>query len=64
MLKGQGVQQNLTEAARLFQLSADRHYNQAQYQYAMCLKNGLGVPINLDEAARYKLAADKGHTQA
>jgi TPR repeat protein len=37
----------------------------AQYKYAVCLENGVGVNIDLINAAKgYKLAADHNHEEA
>ena len=52
-------------AARYFKLAADQGHAPAQFRYGLCLKEGEGVPRDLDEAARYfKLSADQGWAPA
>jgi clan AA aspartic protease (TIGR02281 family) len=56
---------NLIEAARYYQLAADKGHAEAQLRLASLNCNGMGVPKNPTECIRlYKLAADAGLTQA
>jgi TPR repeat protein len=50
---------DLVEAARYYKIAADQNHARGQYEYAVCLANGRGVPVDGIAAARYfKLAAD------
>jgi predicted aspartyl protease len=56
---------NLIDAARYYQLAADKGNAEAQFRLAGLNCNGLGVPKNSAECIRlYRLAADAGITQA
>jgi TPR repeat protein len=45
--------------------AADRGEAEAQYEYAVRLANGDGVPVDEGRATRYyKLSADQGHAKA
>jgi TPR repeat protein len=46
-------------------LAADQHFAEAQFDYAVCLANGIGVAIDLTKAAHYyELAADQNLPEA
>jgi TPR repeat protein len=58
---GEGVDRDLSEAARYYKMAADQGLAIAQNNYAFCLQEGEGVDKNLSEAAvYYKMAADQG----
>ena len=62
---GKGVSQNLTEAAKWFQIAAERGHAEAQSKLGDSYNFGFGVPQNTAEAAKwYRLAADQGNTNA
>jgi TPR repeat protein len=62
---GQGLPEDLTEAARLFKLAADQGDAGAQFNLGVVYANGDGVPQDLTKAARLiKLAADQGFAEA
>ena len=62
---GDGVPQDLTEAARLYQLAADQGYAGAQVNLGILYNKGDGVPQDYIEAARwFRLAAHQGLAQA
>ena len=65
LLHGTGVTADVAKGLRLLQLSADQHWPEAQYQWALRLVDGDGVPR--DEAQAVVLvtaAADAGHVAA
>jgi TPR repeat protein len=41
------------EAARYFQLGADQDHAKCLHMYGVCLEEGFGVPISLEDAADY-----------
>jgi TPR repeat protein len=56
---------DLASAARYFKLAADQNHAEAQFEYAVCLSEGLGVSVDLCAAAKYyKLSADQNHAKA
>jgi len=58
---GQGVEQDFTEAARMWRLAANQGVVEAQFRLGQLFLEGDGVPQNVKEAARlYRLPADKG----
>jgi TPR repeat protein len=60
-LKGEGVPQNNTEAAKWLRLSADQGFSYAQFFLGLMYANGHGVPRNDAEAAKlYRFAAVQG----
>jgi TPR repeat protein len=63
--KGEGVEQDLEEAVRLYRLAADRGHADAQKNLGNGYYNGEGVEQDYTEAVRfYRLAADQGHAVA
>ena len=63
--RGEGVQKNMTEAARLYKNAADMGYAPAQYTYSVCLVQGQGVARNSYEARNYwQLAYNQGYGPA
>ena len=63
--KGEGVEQDYTEAARLYRLAAEQGDAVAQYSLGDCYQNGEGVEQDYTEAARlFQLAADQGYADA
>jgi hypothetical protein len=63
--RGEGVQKNMTEAARLYKIAADMGYAPAQYTYSVCLVQGQGVSRNSYEARNYwQLAYNQGYGPA
>ena len=59
------VKKNEAEAYRLWRLSAERGYAEAQYCIAGCYEYGLFVPQDHEEALRwFRLAAAQGHRDA
>jgi TPR repeat protein len=62
---GTGVDQDYTEAARLFRLAADQGHANSLMKLALCYIRGTGVDQNHPEAVRlYRLAADQGYASA
>jgi ankyrin repeat protein len=62
---GNGVPQDLAEAARWQRLSAEQGYSWAQNKLGSMHSMGLGVPRNSGEASKwYRRAADQGHAYA
>ncbi len=51
--RGDGVQKDLPEAARLYKIAADMGYAAAQYTYSACLISGQGVAKNPSAARAY-----------
>jgi TPR repeat protein len=63
--EGEGVTQNLKEAAKWFRMSANQGNADAQYGLALCYINGTGVKQNYTEAAKWlRKAADQGMAKA
>lgn len=61
-MDGDGVEQNLEEAAVWFRMAADRGLARAQHNLALLHEEGLGVPQDTALAAKYyRMAADQGH---
>jgi len=62
---GQGVPQDLGEAARWYQHSAEQGFGKAQYNLGLMYTWGRGVPQDYTEAMKwYRLAADQGDEKA
>lgn len=60
-----GIEQNLKEAVRLYQLAAAQNHSEAQYNLARCYRDGIGVEQDIGEARRlYQLAAEQDHEGA
>ena len=58
---GDGVQQDLVEAANWYRIAAQRGHAGAQHNLAVMYENGEGVSQNHTEAAKwYRLAAEQG----
>ena len=53
LYRGEVLEKNKSEAARVYRLAADQGYAPAQYSYAVCLNQGLGVDKDPDLAKRY-----------
>ena len=65
LFRGEGIQKNLAEAARLYKIAADMGYAPAQYTYSVCLISGQGVPKNAFAARSYwQLAYNQGYGPA
>ncbi|MBP9753328.1 MAG: sel1 repeat family protein [Proteobacteria bacterium] len=65
LYQGQGIEQNLTEAFKYFELAADQGHKEAQFNCGMMLYYEEGIKQNLSKAFKYfKLAADEGHREA
>ncbi len=63
--EGRGVEKSLTEAARWYQLSADKGFAPAQYRLANLYEKGTGIERNIEAASRYyQQAADAGNASA
>ena len=63
--EGVGVPQNLEEAARLFELAANKGFAKAQFKLGKCYYTGAGVKENDEKAAIwYEKAADQGDEKA
>lgn len=59
------VGKNQAEAAHWFKLSADQGYTAAEYNYGLCLLNGIGIVKNVELARTYiHKAAAKGSQPA
>ena len=64
-VRGDGVQQNWTEAARWLRASSDQGYPDAQWSLGTLYELGFGVSQNYAEAFRlYHLAASQGVVEA
>ena len=62
---GRGVKIDLAEAAKWYQLSADRGLAPAEYRLANFYEKGTGVTRDVEKAkVLYKLAAEKGNASA
>jgi TPR repeat protein len=62
---GTGVDQDYTEAVRLYRLAADQGNAHAQCNLGACYKDGTGVDQDHAETIRlYRLAADQGYPYA
>jgi TPR repeat protein len=62
---GDGVDEDLGEAVRLYVLAAEQGHDGAQHNLGSCYERGIGVERNLEEAARYyALAADQENPDA
>ncbi len=59
-----GVEPNIDEAVSFYRSAAFSGYPAAQYHYGMCNKDGVGVPSNPADAARWLLRAAQNHHQA
>jgi localization factor PodJL len=63
--EGKGMTQNLQEAAKWYQLSADQGFAQAQYRLGTLYERGLGVKADRPRAAAwYQRAAEQGNIKA
>jgi localization factor PodJL len=63
--EGQGLPQNLTEAAQWFERAAKQGLIPAQFRLGGLYEKGLGVKKNLDTARQYYVAAgEAGHAKA
>lgn len=64
-LKGDGVEQNFEEGARLLKLASEQGHPLAQTNLGKCYSDGIGVEQNLEESIRlYQLAAEQGYAIA
>jgi uncharacterized protein len=62
---GEGMPQDLTNAAVWFRKSAEAGYGKAQYHYGMACQEGEGVAKDLTEAAKwYASASEQGYAKA
>lgn len=62
---GRGVTSDFSEAAKWYQLAADRGFAPAQYRLANLYEKGTGVPRDISTAKRlYQQAADAGNASA
>lgn len=62
---GEGVDQNYTEALRLYKIAAGKGDSYAQFYVGYMLDSGIGMQKNKSEAAVwYKLSADNGNKDA
>ncbi len=62
---GDGVEKDMKEAIRLYELAAGQGNAVAQKNLAICYKNGDGVEKDMKEAIRlYELSADQGNAVA
>ena len=62
---GRGVTSDFAEAAKWYQLSADRGFVPAQYRLANLYEKGTGVPRDIATAKRYyEMAANAGNASA
>lgn len=62
---GEGVDRDLAEAAKWYELSAQRDYAPAQYRLANFLEKGHGVDVDIDASAKwYGRAAENGNALA
>ncbi len=62
---GRGVTSDFAEAAKWYQLSADRGFVPAQYRLANLYEKGTGVPRDIVAAKRYyEMAANAGNASA
>ena len=62
---GHGVQQNYTEAIKLFKISASDGYAVAQYTLGLCYENGIELVQDSKEAYKwYRLATERGNKEA
>jgi hypothetical protein len=58
-------QANQVKAAQLFRDAANGGDSEAQFQYGICLRDGNGIPQNLQEATEwFRKAAGLGHSDA
>ena len=65
LFQGKVVPQNKAQAAQLYKKAADMDFAPAQYNYAMCAKDGQGIPKNTDLCAEYlSKAAGSGYRLA
>lgn len=63
--RGRWAQQDLKEAARLFELASEKGVAGAEYELGVCYANGEGVGIDLAKAAEcYEKAAKRGSDEA
>jgi TPR repeat protein/serine/threonine protein kinase len=63
--EGREVIQDLAEAAKLFQRSADNGNTLAQFATGMCLLHGKGVSIDLKKSIKYfRLGAESKHLES
>ncbi|GGB48675.1 peptidoglycan-binding protein [Roseibium aquae] len=63
--EGDGVPADLAEAAKWYQIAADKGLAPAQYRLASLYEKGRGVELDLDKArAWYEKAADAGNAKA
>ena len=62
---GLGVEEDLSEAFRLFQLAAEKNQVNAQYSLGYMYENGDGIEKDMEKALYwYKLAANQGKEEA
>lgn len=60
--KGEDVAQSSLVAERFYKISIEDGNIKAICNYAFMLKNGEGIPMNIEETAKYfEMAADKEH---
>lgn len=63
--KGDGVEQNWSQAVAMYQMAAEKGDAQGQFNLAWCYYNGKGVNKNLKEATKwFQKAADQGNEGA
>ena len=63
--KGEGVKQDLSEAAKWYRKSAEQGKASAQLNLGMMYISGRGIRQNIDEGAKWlSKAADQGDTTA
>jgi TPR repeat protein len=65
LFQGKVVTQDKARAAQLYKKAADMGYAPAQFNYAMCAKDGQGIPINPDLCLAYlSKSAENGYRLA
>lgn len=63
--KGEGVEQNFSEAVSYYRISAEEGDPEGQYNYGLSYYNGNGVNQDYNEALKwFRLAADQGNNKA
>ncbi len=56
--KGEGVSQNLAEAAKWYRKAAEQNYGLAQFNLGLCYATGEGVTLDYVEAVKwFRMAA-------
>ena len=62
---GDGCDVDKKEAARYFQMAADKGHEESMYRYAMMLFDSDEIDIDKNKAAQYfEMAADEGHIES